>query len=133
MMLITPFQVVSPTPLKQVDITSTFKKDNKVGKEYCSSVSILLVWSKVYVKLMYEKLYQNSKKLFSKLQCDFWKGLTQNTLLLMIEKWRKSLDQHGHTGALLTDFLKNSHLIVQIMRCLQLNKMSMVYIMPLDY
>lgn len=43
MMLITPFQVVSPTPLKQVDITSTFKKDNKVGKEYCSSVSILLV------------------------------------------------------------------------------------------
>ena len=46
-------------------------------------------------------------KIFSKFQCDFQKGFsTQNCLLYMIENWKKSLDQRGHYGALLTDLSK---------------------------
>ena len=40
-------------------------------------------------------------------QCGFRKGMSaQNCLLLMIEKWRKSLDNKGKAGVLLTDLSK---------------------------
>ena len=46
-------------------------------------------------------------KLLSKFQCGFRKGFNaQHCLLVMIEKWSKTLDKGGETGAVLTDVSK---------------------------
>ena len=45
--------------------------------------------------------------IFSKSQCGFRKGLsTQQCLLAMLEKWKRSIDNSKMFGALLTDLLK---------------------------
>ena len=44
---------------------------------------------------------------FSKFQCGFLKGFNaQHCLITMVEKRRKTLDQGGETGAVLTDLSK---------------------------
>ena len=63
--------------------------------------------SKVYERLMYNQIYPYFDALFSKFQCGFRKGFNaQHCLLAMIEKWRKTLDKGGETGAVLTDLSK---------------------------
>ena len=45
--------------------------------------------------------------IFSKYQCGFQKGYSaQHCLLVMIEKWKKVVDNGGAFGALLTDLSK---------------------------
>ena len=45
--------------------------------------------------------------MFSKFQCGFQKGFNaQHCLLTMVEKWRKTLNEGGETGAVLTDLSK---------------------------
>jgi hypothetical protein len=52
-------------------------------------------------------MYQQVDKLLSKFQCGFRKGFsTQHSLLVMVEKWRETLDNDGACGALLTDLSK---------------------------
>ena len=49
---------------------------------------------------MYNQIYPYFDTLFSKFQCGFRKGFNaQHCLLAMIEKWRKTLDKGGETGA----------------------------------
>ena len=56
---------------------------------------------------MYDQMYKYFDQIFSKFQCGFRKGFsTQNCLLYMIENWKKSLDQGGRYGALLTNLSK---------------------------
>ena len=56
---------------------------------------------------MNDQLYPYFNKFFSKFQCGFRKGFnSQQYLLSMIEKWRRSLDSGGHEGAFLTDLSK---------------------------
>ena len=46
-------------------------------------------------------------KLPSKYQCDFRRGFsTQNFLLAVLKKWKRSVDNDKAFGALLTDLLK---------------------------
>ena len=53
------------------------------------------------------KYYPFFDNIFSKYQCGFRKKYgTQHALLLMIEKWRKSLDNGDIFGAVLTDLSK---------------------------
>ena len=70
-------------------------------------------FSKVYERLMYSQIYPYFDTLFSKFQCGFRKGFkAQHCLLAIIQKWRKTLDKGGETGAVLTIFLR--HLTVSI-------------------
>ena len=63
--------------------------------------------NKVYVRLMYNQIYPYFDRLISKFQCGFWKGFNaEHCLLAMIEKWRKTLDKGGETGAVLTNLRK---------------------------
>ena len=56
---------------------------------------------------MFEKMSQFFDNIFSKSQCGFRKGLsTQQCLLAMLEKWKRSIDNSKMFGALLTDLLK---------------------------
>ena len=96
-----------PTFMKYVDVIPIHEKDDKTDKENYRPISILPYLSKVYERLMYNQIYPFFGTLFSKFQCGFRKGFNvQHCLLAMIEKWRKTLDSGGETGAVFTDFSK---------------------------
>ena len=56
---------------------------------------------------MYQQTSSYFENVLSKYQCGFRKGFsTQHALIVMIEKWRQSLDKKKVCGALLTDLSK---------------------------
>ena len=96
-----------PTAMKYAEVTPIHKKDDKTDKENYRPISILPNLSKVYERLMYNQIYPYFQTIFSKFQCGFRKGFNaQHCLLAMVEKWRKTLDGGGETGAVLTDLSK---------------------------
>ena len=96
-----------PTSMKYTDVTPIHKKDDKTGKENYHPISILLNLSKVYERLMHNQIYPYFDTLFFKFQCGFQKGFNaQHCFLAMTEKWRKTLDKGGKTGAVSTDLSK---------------------------
>ena len=93
-----------PTGMKYADVTSIHRKDDKTDKTNYRPISILPNLSKVYERLMYNQISPYFHPMFSKFQCGFWKGFNaQHCLLTKVEKWRKTLDQGGETGEVLTD------------------------------
>ena len=96
-----------PSKLKTADITPTHKKNERILKENYRPISILPAISKIYEKLLADQLNIHFEKILSKFQCGFRKGFSaQHCLIYMIEKWKKSLDNKGAAGALLTDLSK---------------------------
>ena len=84
-----------------------FKKDSRTDKKNYRPISILPNVSKIYERCLNKQLEKYFQALLSKYQCGFRKGYSViNALLPMIEKWRKSLDEGGAFGALLTDLSK---------------------------
>ena len=56
---------------------------------------------------MFEQMPQFFENIFSKYQCGFRKGFsTQQCLLAVLEKWKRSVDSSQMFGALLTDLSK---------------------------
>ena len=97
-----------PAAMKHAEVTPIHKKDDKTDKENHRPISILPDLSKVYERLMYNQIYPYFQSIFSKFHCGFRKGFnTQHCLLAMVEKWRKTLDGGGETGAVLTDLSKS--------------------------
>ena len=85
-----------PTPLKVGNVTPIHKKGEKTNKENYKPISILPTISKIFERLIYLQInaYMDSK--LSIYQCGFRKGFSsQQCLLLMIEKWRISIDNNG--------------------------------------
>ena len=96
-----------PTSRKYADVTPIHKKYDKTEKENYRSIGILPNRSNVYERLMYNQIYPYFDMLLSKFQCGFRKGFNaQHCFIAMIEKWRKTLDKGGETGAVLTDLSK---------------------------
>ena len=86
---------------------SVFKKDSRTDKKNYRPISILPNVSKIYERRLNKQLEEYFQALLSKYQCGFRKSYSLiNALLNMIEKWRKSLDEGGAFGALLTDLSK---------------------------
>ena len=60
--------------------------------------------SKTFEKCLYDQIYACTNSILSKTQCSFRKGYsTQYSIIAMIKKWRRNLDQGGICGALFTD------------------------------
>ena len=96
-----------PAAFKFVDVTPVFKQDTGNPKDNYRPISILLVISKIFEKLICKQLSNHFNNIFSKFQCGFRKGLNaQHYLLLMIGKWKKAVDDNKAFGALLTDLSK---------------------------
>ena len=56
---------------------------------------------------MFDQMYSSFNQILSKHQCGFWQGhSTQHSLLLMVEKLKKSLDNSGVGRMLLIDLSK---------------------------
>ena len=62
---------------------------------------------KIYEKIIYRQLYTFFDNILSKSQCGFRKGFSaQHCIIVMLEKWRRSIDNKGCSGVLLTDLSK---------------------------
>ena len=85
---------------------STQKKDESDKTNY-QPVSILPNTAKIYEKIIYNQLYEYfHDKLFPS-QCGFRKDYSsQDSLLVMTEKFNESINKGNVFGALLTDLLK---------------------------
>ena len=80
---------------------SVFKKDSQTDKKNYRPISILPNVSKIYQRCLNKQLEEYFQALIHKYQCGFRKGYNViGTLLPMLEKWRKSLDEGGAFGVL---------------------------------
>ena len=83
---------------------------------------------------MYTQIYPYFDSVFSKFQCEFRKGLNaQYCLLTMVEKWHKTLDEGGETGAVLTDLSKafdciDHNLLIAKLNAYRFEKRSLAFI-----
>ena len=84
-----------------------FKKDSRTDKKNYRPINILPNVSNIYERCLNKQLKEYFQALLCKYQCGFRNGYSViNALLPMIEKWRKSLDEGGACGAVLTDLSK---------------------------
>ena len=93
--------------LKHADITPLYKKGKKDIKRNHRPVSIIPNLSRIFEKCMFEQMSQFFVNIFSKYKDGFRKSFsTQQCLLAMLEKWKRSVDNSQTFGALLTDLSK---------------------------
>ena len=96
-----------PSELKSADVTPAYKKKSKNSKDNYRPISILSNISKIYERCLYDQIQNFFEKILSKYQCGFRKGYNaQHCLITLIEKWKKSVDNGGSFGALMTDLSK---------------------------
>ena len=96
-----------PSDLKFADVTPAYKKKSKNSKDNYRPVSILSNISKVYERCIYDQMEAYFETILSPNQCGFCKGFSaQHCLISLIEKWKKSIDNGGAFGALITDLSK---------------------------
>ena len=96
-----------PFNLKNADVTPVLKKGNKFEKINYRPVSILPAISKIFERLLFCQINDFMDSKISKYQCGFRNFFSaQHCLILMLEKWRTSVDNKGCAGSLLTDLSK---------------------------
>ena len=98
---------IFPSNLKHADITPAHKKGDKTDKSNYRPVSILPSMSKIYERLLYLQINAYMDEKLSKYQCGFRKNYSaQHCLILMIEKWRLSIDKNDMQALYLLIYLK---------------------------
>ena len=94
--------------MKLADVIPVFKNNERSIKENYRPVTILLIFSKTFEKILHDQILAYFVNILSQNQCDFRKGYSsQHCLIALIEKWKKSLNSKGTFGALLTDLCKS--------------------------
>ena len=98
---------IFPSDLKLADVTPVYKKKSKNSKDNYRPVSILSNISKIYEICIYDQIQLFFDSLLSKYQCGVHRSYNaQHCLITLIEKWKKTVDNGGAFGALLTDLSK---------------------------
>ena len=93
--------------MKMAEITPLCKEDDRTKKDYYRPVSILPSVLKIFEKNMYDNINKIMNDKLSPYLCGFRKGYnTQYYLMIMLEKWKKAIDNKKVAGALLTDLSK---------------------------
>ena len=123
-----------PTSLKRADINPTHKKDERSLKNNYRPVSVLPAISKIFERNMYDQISNYIEKYLSPYLCGFRKGYnTQHCLTVMLERWKKGLDNDKMPGALLTDLSKafdciNHELLIAKLNAYGFSKKSLTHI-----
>ena len=79
------------------------------GRQICSFCSLPQhLYSPLYWQnCLHDQIYANTGGILSKTQCGFRKRYsTQYSIIAMIAKWRRNLDQGGICRALISDLIK---------------------------
>ena len=96
-----------PTGFKNVNVSPIYKKDSRLEKKNHRFISIFSNLSKIFDRIMHSQISPYLDNILSKYQFGFRQGYSsQQHLLVLIEKWKKSLDKGGKCGALMTDLSK---------------------------
>ena len=96
-----------PSSLKQADVMPIHKKGDKTLAKNYRPVSLIPVVSKLFEKNMYKEIIDFIDKSLSPYLFGFRKGhSTEQCLVVMLEAWKKALDEKGNAGAILTDLSK---------------------------
>ena len=70
-------------------------------------VSILVVVSKIFERIMDKQTNSFMENKLSKFLCGYWKFYNpQHALLVMVEKWKESIDKGGFAAGVLMDLSK---------------------------
>ena len=89
------------------DVIPIFKKDDPFEKANYRPISLLPSLSKVYEKLIYQRLNTFFENKLSPLLCGFRSRYsTQHALLNLINKWHSCLDNSEVVGTILMDLSK---------------------------
>ena len=103
-----------PPDLKLADMSPVYKNKSKNSKDNYRPMSILSSISKIYERYLYDQIQVFFNSILSKYQCGFRRGYNaQHCLIILIEKWKKTVDNDGAFGALFTNLSKR--LIVYLM------------------
>ena len=90
-----------------MQIPPQFIKKKKHEKENYRPVSVISVISKIPERCLYDQIYKNIDKTFSRHQMGYPKGYSsQHSLIAMFEKWNENLDKGKECGALCVDLSK---------------------------
>ena len=82
--------------LKYADVSPIFKTGDTLLKSNYRPISILPVISKIFERLYWNQIEEYIEPFLSIFQCGFRKNFSaQNCILLLIEKWKKCLDEKG--------------------------------------
>ena len=96
-----------PDIMKLADVSSLYKKHDDLMKDNYRPVSVLPSLSKIYERVMGQRLSDFFYKIFSVLLSAFRKRYScQSTLLNMIEHFKKSLDNGEYVACLSMDLSK---------------------------
>ena len=99
-----------PSPLKWGDITPVHKKDDRSLKSNYRPISILPSVSKIFERIIHDHILIFVEQYLSPYLCGFRKGYsTQYCLIIVLERWKKALDNRKIAGALLADLSKAFH------------------------
>ena len=99
---------VFPPSMKLANVTPVHKKGNRSDKDDYWSVSILPNLSKFFKRCIYNQIAPFFDKIFSKQQRGFKKGHSaQHSLIVLLEKWKESVNQEHVFRVLLTDLSKS--------------------------
>ena len=124
-----------PTKLKYADITPILKKLECFLMENYRPVSLLPVVSKIFERIMQKQINSYVEKFLSPYLCGYRKGYNaQYALTAMNEKWKQSLDNAGHAGAILMDLSKafdtiNHELLVAKLAAYGFDKSALIIIL----
>ena len=96
-----------PNKLKLADIIPVYKKKDPSLVENYRPVSVLHSVSKIFERIVQKQFSNYVDEFLSPYLCGYRKGFnSQYTLLSLIEKWKKELDNKGYAGAILMDLSK---------------------------
>jgi len=123
-----------PQALKQADITPIHKKNETTLLKNYRPVSLIPIVSKVFERDMYDQMIIYMDKFLSPYLFGYRKGYsTEQCLIVMVESWKKALDNKGTTGAVLTDLSKafdclNHNLLIAKMVAYGFDKDALLFI-----
>ena len=96
-----------PKRFKTADVTGLPKTRDKQNKKKYRPVSLTPIFSKIFERHMYEQMSEYSARFLSPYIFGYRKGhSTEQCVMVMIEMWKKALDENKVAGAVLTDLSK---------------------------
>ena len=105
-----------PNHLKLTNITPVHNKYSQNDKRISRPVNVLSNTSKIFEIILNQQIYGHFENIFSKQKTGFRRGFnSQHCLLVMLEKFRKSLEEVCDYAALLTDQMCQKHLTAYLM------------------
>jgi hypothetical protein len=98
---------IFPSDLKLAEVASIFKKSDKLNKENYRPISVLVILSKVFEKILSSRMNIYFNDIFSPYLSAYRQNYNcEQVLVKFISTWKQSLDENKYFGAVLMDLSK---------------------------